>query len=222
MGLGSLELSRSRVISYGDIGFLYSLLSVAYKKKKDIGFTKWSSKLENQFVNNNYKSILQTLDREREARCFLPIINKVYDDCYKKIRSKILIEVVSSFDRCPFSIIEELTGLDEGKVRLFVKHNNDCPFLFDPVTSSVVYRKSAPLFKELNKLYNTLRNKFNEEVSYAGGKLDSDDEERGMHPLGRTTSGGRGGMGGMGGLGGLGGLKGMGLGSMGMGRRRDF
>lgn len=32
-------------MSFDDLGFLFSLLSIAYKKKKDITFTKWSYKL---------------------------------------------------------------------------------------------------------------------------------------------------------------------------------
>lgn len=90
MGLTNLQLSKNRVIGYGDIGFLFSLLSIAYKKKKDIISTKWSSKLENQYVNNHYKEVLETLEKERESRCYLPIINKMYEQCYKIIRSKIL------------------------------------------------------------------------------------------------------------------------------------
>jgi hypothetical protein len=61
MGLSSLELSKNRVLGFDDLGFLYSLLSMAYKKKKDINFTKWSYKLENMFINNKYKAVLDTL-----------------------------------------------------------------------------------------------------------------------------------------------------------------
>jgi hypothetical protein len=45
MELNSLEISKNRVMSFDDLGFLFSLLSIAYKKKKDITFTKWSYKL---------------------------------------------------------------------------------------------------------------------------------------------------------------------------------
>lgn len=62
-GLTSLELSKNRVISYSDLGFLFGMLSVAYKKKKDIPFTKWSSKLEILYLNNKYKLLLETLKK---------------------------------------------------------------------------------------------------------------------------------------------------------------
>lgn len=45
IGLDGVKLNKNLAISYNDIGFLYSLLSIAYKKKSDIGFVKWSSKL---------------------------------------------------------------------------------------------------------------------------------------------------------------------------------
>jgi len=48
-------------MSYSDLGFLYSLMAIAYKKKSEISFIKWSFKLENQFMNNKYKHILDTL-----------------------------------------------------------------------------------------------------------------------------------------------------------------
>lgn len=64
------------------------------------------------------------------------------------IKKRIIVEVVSAFDRCPFKIIEDMTGITEGQVRVFVKNNSDVPFLFDPVTSSVVYKRAtAPLYK---------------------------------------------------------------------------
>lgn len=93
-------------MSYSDLGFLYSILAIAYKKKSDIKFVKWSFKLENQFMGNKYKHVLETLQKEREIRCFLPIIKRIYDGCFAKIKKRILMEIISSFDRCPFKIIE--------------------------------------------------------------------------------------------------------------------
>jgi hypothetical protein len=45
MQLSDVELSKNEVMSYSDLGFLYSLLAIAYKKKSEITFIKWSSKL---------------------------------------------------------------------------------------------------------------------------------------------------------------------------------
>lgn len=72
----------------------------------------------------------------------------MYEQCHSLIKKRIIVEVVSAFDRCPFKIIEDMTGINEGQVRVFVKNNIDVPFLFDPVTSSVVYKRAtAPLYK---------------------------------------------------------------------------
>jgi hypothetical protein len=61
---------------------------------------------------------------------------------------------------------------------LFIKRSNENEFLYDPVTTSVVYRKNAPLFKEVNRLYNSLKAKFLEEQSSLSmrGDMDEDDE----------------------------------------------
>jgi hypothetical protein len=166
-GLTSLELSKNRVISYGDLGFLFGMLSVAYKKKKDIPFTKWSSKLEILYLNSKYKALLDTLKKEKQIRCFLPITNKNYEQCLKIITDKVLAEIVSSFDRCPFKILEETTGMTEGGIRLLIKNNPNSPLYFDPVTSSVVYKKPAPFYKELTKLHASLTAKYNEELMSA-------------------------------------------------------
>lgn len=61
MGFGNEQVSKNRAMSYNDLGFLYSMLTIAYKKKDKIKFVKWSNKLENQYLNNNYKTVLQTL-----------------------------------------------------------------------------------------------------------------------------------------------------------------
>lgn len=61
MGFGNELVSKNRAMSYTDLGFLYSLLTIAYKKKDKIKYVKWSNKLENQYLNNNYKTVMQTL-----------------------------------------------------------------------------------------------------------------------------------------------------------------
>lgn len=61
MGFGNELVSKNRAMSYTDLGFIYSLLTIAYKKKDKIKYVKWSNKLENQYLNNNYKTVMQTL-----------------------------------------------------------------------------------------------------------------------------------------------------------------
>lgn len=57
-GITSLEISKNKVMSYNDLGFLYSMVAIAYKKKIDIPNIKWSSKMENLYVNSKYKALL--------------------------------------------------------------------------------------------------------------------------------------------------------------------
>ena len=84
-------------------------------------------------------------------------------------------------------MIEEMTGMDEGQVRHLMKVTQDCPLLFDPVTSSVVYRQSTALYKEIKKLYSALQVKYNDEVFILERKHD-DEEESEIGPMRRTGS----------------------------------
>lgn len=61
MNFANEQVSKNRAMSYSDLGFIYSLLTIAYKKKDKIKYVKWSNKLENQYLNNNYKTVMQTL-----------------------------------------------------------------------------------------------------------------------------------------------------------------
>lgn len=92
-------------MSYNDIGFLYSLLTIAFKKKTEIKNVAWSFKLENLFLKNKYKKIFEILDKQRYLKCFTPIIKQYFDHCYIEIKKRVLEEVISSYDRCPFKTI---------------------------------------------------------------------------------------------------------------------
>lgn len=136
-------------------------------------------------------------------------------------KKRIILEIVSAYDRCPFKIIEEMTGINEGQIRLFVKNNNDLPLLFDPITSSVVLKRTeTPLYKEVSRLYNTLNARYHEEVAILFQR--DDDEDHGdmggmMGGMGRQKSGGDRHGGGYGRMGG-GGM----MGRMGSGGRFGF
>jgi hypothetical protein len=100
-----------------------------------------------------------------------------------------------------------MTGMDEGQVRLFIKKSGASSFFFDPVTSSVIYKKHAPLFNEINKLYSSLQAKFLEEQASLSFRGEAEDDEEGLiGKMGRIKSGDRSG----------------GFGRMGGGRMRDF
>lgn len=83
------------------------------------------------------------------------------------------MEVVSSFDRCPFALLEKMTGIKEGEALLMVKMNPSLTILQDPITSSLVMRKnSLPLYREVTNLYWKLNAKFKEEQRQALRKED--------------------------------------------------
>lgn len=92
-----------------------------------------------------------------------------------------------------------MTGMDEGQVRLFIKRSGGSSFFYDPVTSSVIYQKHAPLFNEVNKLYNSLQSKYFEELASLSFREVEDDDDEAPHRMGRIRSGDRHGFGRMGG-----------------------
>lgn len=45
MNFGNEVVNKNKVMSYSDLGFFYSLLTIAHKKKDKIKYIKWSNKL---------------------------------------------------------------------------------------------------------------------------------------------------------------------------------
>lgn len=63
------------------------------------------------------------------------------------------------------SKVEQLTGIKANRVEQFLKENQNLPYLFDPVTQSVVYyEKNVPLFQEAQSFYEIIKEKFDEKA----------------------------------------------------------
>lgn len=76
------RLIENRVLSFQDLGFLYSIIVLAYGSREEVATdVSWSSKLENQYLRRNYKTLLNVLAQERTAKRFHPIFYRHYDKC---------------------------------------------------------------------------------------------------------------------------------------------
>ena len=94
---------------------------------------------------------------------------------------------MSSFNRCPFTLLEKLTGIKEGEALVLAKNNPQLPILQDPITQSLVYnRNMLPLYKEVAKLYQRLNERYRTEL---GDALRAAQEEGGIKRLGNLMRG---------------------------------
>ena len=65
----------------------------------------------------------------------------------------------------PLAKVQQLTGISVGKVEMFLRDNQHLPYLFDPVTQSVVYyEKNVPLFQEAQTFYEIIKEKYEEKA----------------------------------------------------------
>jgi len=54
-----------------------------------------------------------------------------------------------------------MTGYRDGIIMMYVKDSPNLPFLFDPVTQSVVYYpKSIPLYQQASTFYQIVKRKY--------------------------------------------------------------
>lgn len=73
--------------------------------------------------------------------------------------------MVSAYQSVPIAKVEELTGLRSASVDIFLRENPNLPYLFDPITQSVVfYEKNVPLYPEALSFYNIVKEKFEEKA----------------------------------------------------------
>lgn len=73
---------QNKVISFDDMGFLYSLLLIAYQKREKMQEDiKWSGKIENFYLRKNYKKLLDIIAQEKKKRCYHSLFYKIYTKC---------------------------------------------------------------------------------------------------------------------------------------------
>lgn len=114
--------------------------------KKDV---KWSSKIEIAYIQSDYRKLFNDLNKEYDNYGkFNPTVRFVFDDCLRHITKRVLQEVLSAYQMVSLAKVEQLTGIRTSKVELFLKENQNLPYLFDPITQSAVYYvKNVPLYQ---------------------------------------------------------------------------
>ena len=106
---------QNKLISFKDLGYLYSLISIAYHSRDHLSRDlKWSSKLENIYLRKNYRNLLETVAIEKKKKCFNSLFAKIYQNCEDEIRKRVMLEVISCYDRCPYAKLKQITGIPEG------------------------------------------------------------------------------------------------------------
>lgn len=132
-----------------DLGFLYSLLALAYKDRKYLKQdVKWSSKTEIAYLQADYKKLFSEITRHYDNYGqFNPTIRFVFKNCEEEIKKRVFCELFNAYHMISFSKIENVTGIKHAQIEAFVKTNSHLPYLLDPITQSVVYyEKTTPLY----------------------------------------------------------------------------
>lgn len=75
-----------------DLGFLYSLIALAYSNREALkSDIKWSSKIELSYLQADYKKLFHDLHHEyEEYGRFNPTIRFVFNECLREINKRVL------------------------------------------------------------------------------------------------------------------------------------
>lgn len=71
---------------------------------------------------------------------FHPLIDKLYDKCYEKIRDRVLVEYLAAFTTISLKHIEANTTYREGELLQYLNLHPQLPYLIDPITQSIIYK----------------------------------------------------------------------------------
>ena len=113
------------------------------------------------------------------------------------IRNHIFQEIFNAYESLTVGDVADWTGFRSIDVELFIKDNPDLPYLFDPITQSVVYyEKTIPLFNEAQTFYQMVREKFDNKekmiVEDSREEFDLEGFDDAMEGSGRKRGGVRG------------------------------
>lgn len=183
------ELLAAKIFNLADLGLLYSVLALAFKDrsalKRDV---KWSSKIEISYLRADYARLLLDLRKAYESygQFSLPL-RLVYDECLLEIKKRIFCEIFNAYQAVPVAKVEAMTGLRAAEVESWVRQNTDLPYLWDPVTQSVVYyEKTVPLYLEAMTFYRLVREKYEEKERMLANETKEDvDVDLMMRMMGR-------------------------------------
>ena len=75
------DIIANGIFNLSDLGLLYSLLVLAFKDRQSIKrHVKWSSKIENFYLQSEYKKLFAEIRKNYEAYgCFNPTISFIYE-----------------------------------------------------------------------------------------------------------------------------------------------
>lgn len=100
------QIMKNIVMSQQDFGFLYSLISLAFRTREELlTEVSWSGDLQQLYHRRQYKRILEIIDRQKVTKCYLSIFEQIYSLCQNEIRVRIFSDIIQSFDRCPFTLL---------------------------------------------------------------------------------------------------------------------
>lgn len=87
--------------------------------------------------------------------------------------------------------VEAMTGIKSAEIESWVRQNTDLPYLWDPITQSVVYyEKTVPLFLEAMTFYKLIKEKYEEKERMLANETKEDmDVEALMRIMGREGMG---------------------------------
>ena len=101
------HMKENRVMSQHDFGFLFSLVSVAFKTREELqNEVSWSGELQQLYLRKLYKKMLRKIEDQRFVKCNLSIFEHIYETCSTEIEIRVFSDIVQSFDRCPYSKLE--------------------------------------------------------------------------------------------------------------------
>ena len=87
---GVQQIAKNRVLSHQDLGYLFSLISLAFRTREELlTEVSWSGELQQLYHRRQYKRILDKIEREKNTKCYLPIFEKVYSLCQNEIKIRI-------------------------------------------------------------------------------------------------------------------------------------
>ena len=200
------DILANGIFNLTDLGFLYSLLVLAFKDRSSVKkHIKWSSKVEIAYLQSDYKKLFSDLRRHYENfGCFNPTIAFVYGECFTAIRNRIFQEIFNAYESLTIEAVAQKTGFRNIEIEMFIKENPELPYLFDPITQSVVYyQKSIPLYSEAETFFRMVQDKYEAKEKMVIEDSREEFDLEGFEERGSRRRGAGGLMGAMGGFGSL-------------------
>jgi hypothetical protein len=117
-GYSLKDIIENKILSLLDLGYLYSLLGLAYKDRSSLATNvQWSSKIEINYLQNDYlklfESIKKCYDNYGQFNILIAIL---YEDCVSRIKKRVIEDLCSGYQQISFMKITKLTGITSYEV----------------------------------------------------------------------------------------------------------